>query len=85
MPDSKDYQGIARTTLDCLKKDLETMGVRMPSGDSGEIEYQGVKLSFIYSETDQKLTAQIMAKPAFIPAAMVWQLLDNKVQKCAGG
>jgi hypothetical protein len=49
MADSKDYTGIAQSTLDCLKTDLRSMGIEPPQGDSGTIEYQGVKLSVSYS------------------------------------
>jgi hypothetical protein len=83
MADSKDYTGIAQSTLDCLKTDLRSMGIEPPQGDSGTIEYQGVKLSVSYSAADQKLVLQIISKPAFVPESLVWQLLDGRIQKCS--
>lgn len=83
MADSKDYTGIAPSTLNCLKTDLQSMGINPPQGDSGTIEYQGVKLSVTYSAADQKLSLQIISKPGFVPASLVWQLLDGRIQKCA--
>ncbi len=84
MADSKDYDGIARPALDCLKNDLRSMGIDPPSGDTGTIEYQGVKLSITYVAGSQKLSIQIVNKPAFVPESLVWQLLDGRIQKCKG-
>jgi hypothetical protein len=84
MADSKDYTGIAQSTLDCLKTDLRSMGIDPPEGDSGTIEYQGVKLSISYDAGGQKLSIQIVSKPLFVPESLVWQLLDGRIQKCAG-
>lgn len=84
MADQKEYADIGRSVLECLKKDLQSMGINPPEGDSGTIEYQGVKLTITYAEADQKLTIQIASKPAFVPESLVWQLLDGRIQKCAG-
>jgi hypothetical protein len=84
MADSKDYAGVAQTTLDCLNTDLKSVGINPPEGDSGIIEYQGVKLAISYSSTDQMLSVRIMSKPAFVPESLVWQLLDGRIQKCSG-
>ncbi|MGH9327127.1 MAG: hypothetical protein ACRD2B_10670 [Terriglobia bacterium] len=84
MADAKEFAGISRNTLNCLKKDLHTMGITPPDGDSGVIEYQGVKFSISYAETAAKLSIQILTKPAFIPESLVWQLLDGRIQKCSG-
>ena len=82
MPDSKEYGGTSRDILSCIRKDLAGMGINLPEGDDGTIEYQGVKLSVTYFETDQKLSIKILAKPAFVPEAMLWQLLEARIQKC---
>lgn len=84
MPDSKDYDGTSRDALNCIRKDLEGMGIILPEADSGTIEYQGVKLSITYNETDQKLAVKILQKPSFVPEVMLWQLLETKIQKCKG-
>ena len=85
MADSKEYSGIAQSALECLKTDLQSIGIQPPPGDSGTIEYQGVKLSFSYSTSEQKLSFQIVSKPLVVPASLVWQLLDGRVQNCLGG
>ncbi|MGH9453953.1 MAG: hypothetical protein ACRD2O_08290 [Terriglobia bacterium] len=84
MPDSKEYDGTSRHTLNCIRKDLEGMGINLPEGDTATIEYQGVKLAITYSEADQKLAVKILQKPSFVPEAMVWQLLEARIQKCKG-
>lgn len=84
MAEEKEYPGINRSTLDCLKKDLQSMGIAPPEGDSGVIEYQGVKLSITYTEPAAKLSIQILNKPSFVPESLVWQLLDGRIQKCGG-
>lgn len=84
MAEEKEYSSIARAALDCLKQDLQSMGVAPPEGDSGTISYQGVKLSISYDASSEKLKIGILQKPAFVPESLVWQLLDGRVQKCSG-
>ncbi|MGH9470036.1 MAG: hypothetical protein ACRD1N_06820 [Terriglobia bacterium] len=84
MAEEKEYTGVTRATLDCLKQDLQTMGVASPEGDSGTIEYQGVKLSIVYDSAGEKLTVWVLQKPGFVPESLVWQLLDGRIQKCGG-
>lgn len=82
MADRKEYTGIAQSALNCLKSDLQSAGISPPEGDSGTIEYQGVKLSVSYSPQDQKLFFQIVSKPPVVPERLVWQLLDSRIKKC---
>lgn len=82
MAGAKDYKGITQKGLGILKKDLESMGITPPEGDSGTIEYQGVKLGVDFAAAAQKLTIRILEKPPFVPESLIWQLLDGRVQKC---
>jgi hypothetical protein len=82
MAESKEYTGIAQSALDCLKTDLKSIGVNPPEGDTGTVEYQGVKLSVSYSAAEQKLTFRIINKPPVLPESLVWQLLDGRIKKC---
>jgi hypothetical protein len=84
MADSKEYTGISQSALNCLKTDLQSIGVNAPQGDGGTIEYHGVKLSFSYSPADQKLSFQILSKPPVVPDSLIWQLLDGRIKKCMG-
>jgi hypothetical protein len=84
MADSKDYTNVSSAAVDCLKNDLRSMGIDPPEGDTGAIEYQGVKLTIAYAPADKKLSVQIISRPSFVPASLVWQLLDGRIQKCIG-
>ena len=83
MAETKAYAGIGRSALDCLKQHLESGGIIPPAGDSGIFGYQGVKLSVTYMEADQTLQFDIVEKPFFVPADLVWTLLDGAVKRCA--
>ena len=83
MAETKEYVGITRSTLDCLKQRFQAQGVTPPAGDSGTIEQQGVKLSVTYVETEQKLQFGLIEKPFFIAENLVWTLLDSAVKGCA--
>ncbi len=84
MAEAKEYLGITRNTLDCLKQHLQSRGATPPAGDSGIFEQQGVRLSVTYTEAEQKLQFGIVEKPLFIPEDLVWMLLDTAVRGCAG-
>ena len=82
MADTKEYVGITRSTLDCLKQRFQSQGVAPPAGDSGTIEQQGVRLSVTYVEAEQKLHFGLVEKPFFIAESLVWSLLDRAVKSC---
>ena len=84
MTDKKEYASITESGLEALKGDLRSMGIVPPDGDSGVIEYQGVRLAIDYEVAKRTLTIRIAEKPGFIPESLIWQLLDARVQKCLG-
>lgn len=84
MADTKEYVGITRPALDCLKEHLESRGIIPPTGDSGTFGHQGVMLSVTYLEEQQILQFGIVEKPFFVPEDVVWTLLDGAVKGCAG-
>ena len=83
MAETKEYVGITRSKLDCLKQRFQAQGVTPPAGDSGTVEQQGVKVSMTYVEGEQKLQFGLIEKPFFIAESLVWALLDNAVKSCA--
>jgi hypothetical protein len=83
MEDIKEYVGITRSMLDCLKERFQSLGVTPPAGDSGTIEQQGVRLSVTYVEVEQRLQFGLIEKPFFIAEHLVWSLLDRAVKGCA--
>jgi hypothetical protein len=84
MAATKEYAGITRATLDCLKQHFLSQGITPPSGDSGTAEQRGLKLSVTYVEAEQRLRFGIIEKPRFIAEDLVWTLLDSAVRGCAG-
>jgi len=83
MAETKEYMGITRSTLDCLKQRLRSQGMTPPAGDDGTIEQQGVKLSIKYVEAEQKLHFALIEKPFFVLEDLVWTLVDGAVKGCA--
>ncbi len=83
MADAKEYAGITRAAMDCLKLRFQSQGMTPFVGDSGTLEQQGVKVSVAYIEAEQKLQVGIIEKPFFIPEDLVWTLLDGAVKGCA--
>ena len=83
MAESKEYQGITRSTFDCLKQRFQSQGVTPPVGDRGTIEQQGVRVSVTYVEAEQKLHFGLIEKPFFIAENLVWSLLDRAMKSCA--
>jgi hypothetical protein len=83
MAETKEYVGITRATLDCLRQRLESRGIIPPAGDSGTFEQQGVKVSLMYIEAEGTLQFDIVERPFFVPEDLVWTLLDGAVRGCA--
>jgi hypothetical protein len=81
--ETKEYVGITRSTLDCLKQRFQSHGVTPPVGDCGMIEQQGVRLSVMYVEEEQRLQFGLIERPFFIAEHLVWSLLDQAVKGCA--
>jgi hypothetical protein len=82
MAETKEYAGITRNKLDCIKERFQSQGVTPPAGDSGTIEQQGIKVSVTYVEAEQKLHFGLVEKPFFIAESLVWSLLDRAVKSC---
>jgi hypothetical protein len=82
MAKTKEYDGITRSMLDCLKQRFQSQGGAPPDGDSGTVEQQGVRLSMTYVEAEQKLQFGLIEKPFFIAEHLVWTLLDRAVKGC---
>ena len=83
MAEAKEYAGITRATMDCLKLRYQPQDMTSFDGDRGTLEHHGVRVSVAYIEAEQKLKIDIIEKPFFIPEDLVWTLLDNAVKGCA--
>lgn len=83
MPDilCKEYSGVSREAVTKFREQAERDGKPLPPGDSFVIERSGVKLSVDYTETTQVLKLCIAEKPAFIPDAMVWAIIEDQMKR----
>lgn len=82
MPSSREYSGMARSHVDCLRQNLQSKGITVQGGDNATVEYEGVKLSINYDESKQALQIEILEKPAFIPESLIWGFVDSTVKQC---
>jgi hypothetical protein len=83
MPDDncKDYTGVTREAIDKWREESAQKGEPLPPGDSFTIEKSGVKVSVEYNESILTLKICIVEKPALIPEAMVWAIVDGAVKR----
>ena len=80
MKSFKQYRGITRSEFGRVKIDAQKRGIRFPEGDVGEVEYNGIVISFEYSDITMTLSACIEKKPLWIPESLIWQSLDSAIQ-----
>lgn len=77
MSDCKEYEGITRTKLADLRKELASQGVTVPEGDDVAIKAPfGVELQVIYDEPSETLKICITDKPFYVPESQIWKLVD---------
>jgi hypothetical protein len=74
--ESKTYTNIDRAKVNDLRSAISAF-VKLPDGDSGTIESQGMKGTFAYDEPARTLTLTIDEVPFFIPRAMVWSNIER--------
>jgi len=68
-----------------LRGKLAEQGISLPEGDQAEIEApHGVKLGASYNEAEQKLDVAVIKKPMLVPAAMIWEKLDENIHPLVG-
>lgn len=77
--ETRTFSNISRARVDALRQALGAY-VPLPDGDTGVIEGNGVKGSFVYDEPAQTLTLSIIDSPFFIPRAMIWSRIEGALQ-----
>jgi hypothetical protein len=77
--ESRTYTNIDRAKADRIKSTVSTY-VKLPEGDVGAIESQGVKGRYAYDAQAQTLTLTIDEVPFFIPRAVVWSTLERALE-----
>ena len=80
MKSFKRYPGITRSEFGRVKIDARKEGIQFPEGDVGEVEYNGIVISFGYSDITMTLSACIEKKPLWMPESLIWQFLDSATQ-----
>ena len=74
--DSKTYTNVSREKIERLRTQIGAF-VKLPEGDSGAVEGQGVKGRYQYDEAAQTLSLSLDEVPAFIPRAMIWSTIER--------
>ena len=71
--------GITESTMKELDRKLQSLGLRLPSGNSGTISGKGVSASFSYDPKAQTLEVTVLEKPFFISCSMIEEQLKSAV------
>ncbi len=77
--ESRVYHNVDRAKADRLRGAIASY-VKLPEGDSGSIESQGVKGRYAYDAQAQTLTLTLEEVPFFIPRAMIWSTLERALE-----
>lgn len=77
--ESRTYTNVDRAKADRLKSAISAY-VKLPDGDTGAIESQGMKGRYAYDAQTQTLTLTIDEVPFFIPRAMIWSTLERALE-----
>lgn len=74
--ETRTFTGISRAQVGTLRERIAAF-VRLPDGDTGAIDAQGMKGSFAYDEPAQTLSLTIDEVPFFIPRPTVWSAIEG--------
>jgi hypothetical protein len=77
--ESRTYTNVDRAKADRLKSTISTY-VKLPEGDAGTIESQGMKGRYAYDAQAQTLTLTIDEVPFFVPRAMIWSTIERALE-----
>ena len=74
----KEISNITREKLNGFRGKMKKFGVEVPEGDDVEGKAPlGVKMRATYFEASETLKLEILEKPAFIPEAQIWNIIDG--------
>jgi hypothetical protein len=79
-PDAQRTYPVTPSQMASFRTILAENDIAAPSGNSGQIEADGVTVSFTYDGT-ATLTLVLVSKPFYIPAAMVWSEIEGYLPK----
>ena len=74
--ESTTFSNVTSDAFTCMKIKLQSYGISIPSGNSGELSGHGIVGNFVW-DGNSKLTIQITKKPLFVSC----QTADNEIKK----
>lgn len=77
--ETRTYRSVDREKFERLRGAISAY-VKLPDGDSGAIESQGMKGRYAYDAQAQTLALSIDEVPFFIPRAMIWSTIDRALE-----
>lgn len=77
------FHNVTPAVFNCMKKKLEGYGMKIPSGNSGDIEGHGVKAHFNW-DGEKNLTIKVNEKPFYASCGAVSGKLHDFVIDCHG-
>ncbi len=78
------YHGVTSGVFECLKKELEDAGYKVPPGNSGEMSGGGITADFNWNEGAADLAITIKKKPFIVSCGYVSGKIHDYVKKCGG-
>lgn len=78
--ESRTYTNVDRARFENLRSAIAAYA-KLPEGDRGSIESQGMKGRYDYDAQTQTLTITLEEVPFFIPRPMIWNVMDSALQK----
>ncbi len=78
--ESRTYSNVDRTKFESLRSAIAVYA-KLPEGDNGSIESQGMRGRYDYDPQAQTLTVTLEEVPFFIPRSMIWNVIENALQK----
>jgi hypothetical protein len=77
--ESRTYTNIDRAKAENLRSAIAAY-VKLPEGDSGSLESQGIKGRYAYDAQAKTLTLTLEEVPFFIPRAIIWSTLERALE-----
>ena len=80
--DKKSYEGVTRSDVDKIRREIGKFGISIPDGDDVEVKGPlGVKMQMTYDEPNQILNLTITDKPGYITNGQIWKVMESSAGK----
>ena len=81
--DKVSYHGVTPKVFDCMKNKLESYGIHVPPGHSGEMSGKGVTAQYSW-DGESTLDVTITDKPWYASCGAVTGKIHDFVDECGG-